>query len=62
MMLICHCSYEDTGFATKFLTTGYLVAIMAIISFAILPRAKFIQTMALNIVKFHFPSVDVGCH
>lgn len=34
----------------KYQTLGYLVAIMSILSFAIMPRAKFFQTMVLNIV------------
>lgn len=61
-MLNCHYSYEDTGYATKFLTLGYLVAIMSMISFAIMPRAKFIQSMVLNLVKFHLPSRNVSRH
>ncbi|KAL8691620.1 MAG: hypothetical protein Q9218_003195 [Villophora microphyllina] len=42
--------YQDTGFADTYSTIGYLVAIMSILSFAIMPRAKFVQTMLFNIV------------
>ena len=56
LVLNSNYSYEDTGFAMKFTTSGYLVAIMSIVSFAIMPRAKFIQTMVLNLVKRHPPS------
>lgn len=52
-MLNCRYSFEDTAFATHFRTVGYLVAIMSVLSAAIMPRAKFIQTMVINIVNFH---------
>ena len=42
--------YESTSVANVFSTLGYLVAIMSVLSFAILPRSKFIQTMLLNIL------------
>lgn len=42
--------YQWTGFAETYSTLGYLVAVMSILSFAILPRAKFVQTMLLNII------------
>lgn len=42
--------YQWTGFAETYSTLGYLVAVMSILSFAIMPRAKFIQTMLLNII------------
>ena len=41
--------YQSTAFADVYSTLGYLVAIMSILSFAILPRSKFIQTMLFNI-------------
>ena len=41
--------YQWDAFAAHFSTIGYLVAIMSILSFATMPRAKFIQTMTLNI-------------
>lgn len=42
--------YQSTAFADIYLTLGYLVAIMSVLSFAILPRSKFIQTMLFNII------------
>jgi hypothetical protein len=42
--------YESTPFAEIYSTLGYLVAIMSVLSFAIMPRSKFIQTMLLNII------------
>ena len=41
--------YQSTSFAELYSTIGYLVAIMSVLSFAILPRSKFIQTMLFNI-------------
>ena len=41
--------YQSTSFADLYSTLGYLVAIMSVLSFAILPRSKFIQTMLFNI-------------
>ena len=43
-------AYQGTSFADTFSTLGYLVAIMSLLSFAILPRSKFIQTMLLNVI------------
>lgn len=42
--------YQSTAFAEVYSTLGYLVAIMSVLSFAILPRSKYIQTMLFNIV------------
>ena len=42
--------YQWDAFAAHFSTIGYLVAIMSILSFATMPRAKFIQTMTFNII------------
>jgi hypothetical protein len=36
--------------AQKFSTLGYLVAIISILGFCIMPRAKFIQTMTMNVL------------
>ncbi|KAF2851430.1 hypothetical protein T440DRAFT_63478 [Plenodomus tracheiphilus IPT5] len=36
--------------AQKFTTLGYLVAIISILGFCIMPRAKFIQTMTMNVI------------
>ena len=43
--------YQSAGFAETYSTLGYLVAIMSILSFAIMPRAKFFQTMSFNIIS-----------
>lgn len=42
--------YQNNHVAGMFSTIGYLIAIMSILSFAIMPRAKFIQTMLFNII------------
>ena len=42
--------YQWDAFANHFSTIGYLVAIMSILSFAIMPRAKFVQTMTFNVL------------
>ncbi|KAK9358397.1 hypothetical protein V1504DRAFT_435832 [Lipomyces starkeyi] len=42
--------FQLDSFAGKFATVGYLVAIMSILSSAMLPRAKFLQTMMFNII------------
>ena len=42
--------YQSTAFAKLYSTLGYLVAIMSVLSFAILPRSKYIQTMLFNII------------
>ena len=41
--------YQSTPFAQLYSTLGYLVAIMSVLSFAILPRSKYIQTTLFNI-------------
>ena len=43
-------AYQSTAFADLYSTLGYLVAIMSVLSFAILPRSKFIQTMLFNVI------------
>lgn len=42
--------YQSTAFADVYSTLGYLVAIMSVLSFAILPRSKYIQTMFFNVI------------
>lgn len=42
--------YQSTAFAEVYSALGYLVAIMSVLSFAILPRSKYIQTMLFNII------------
>ncbi|KAL8869182.1 MAG: hypothetical protein Q9174_004462 [Haloplaca sp. 1 TL-2023] len=48
--------YQSTGFADTYSTLGYLVAIMSVLSFVIMPRAKFVQTMFFNII-----GILIGC-
>ena len=42
--------YQSTAVAELYSTIGYLVAIMSVLSFAILPRSKYIQTTLFNII------------
>lgn len=42
--------FQQDGFANAFPTLAYLVAIMSILSMAMLPRSKFIQTMSFNLI------------
>ncbi|CAE7021633.1 hypothetical protein CFE70_003030 [Pyrenophora teres f. teres 0-1] len=42
--------YQADDVAEKYSTLGYLIAIMSILGFCIMPRAKFVQTMTLNIL------------
>lgn len=42
-------AYQATDFADTFTTLGYLVGIISILSFAIMPRGKFVQTMLMNL-------------
>ncbi|KAH7113817.1 hypothetical protein B0J11DRAFT_472026 [Dendryphion nanum] len=48
--------YQADDVATTYSTLGYLVAIIAVLGFAAMPRAKFIQTMSLNIIATCFAS------
>ncbi|KAK4547039.1 hypothetical protein LTR36_001260 [Oleoguttula mirabilis] len=43
--------FQSDAVAARFSTLGYLVAIMSILGFAVMPRGKFIQTMSLNILS-----------
>ncbi|KAI6831905.1 hypothetical protein KC340_g1525 [Hortaea werneckii] len=42
-------AYQATSYADTFTTIGYLVGVMAVLSFPIQPRAKFMQTMLVNL-------------
>ncbi|KAK3069449.1 hypothetical protein LTR53_012208 [Teratosphaeriaceae sp. CCFEE 6253] len=42
-------AYQSTAWAETYTTIGYLVGIMTILSLPILPRAKFLQTMLVNV-------------
>ena len=48
--VIALASYQSSSWDRKFTTLGYLVAIVATLGMAIMPRAKFTQTTLLNIV------------
>ncbi|KAI7577419.1 hypothetical protein KC346_g19548, partial [Hortaea werneckii] len=43
-------AYQATSYADMFTTIGYLVGVMAVLSFPIQPRAKFLQTMLVNLL------------
>jgi hypothetical protein len=43
-------AYQATNFAETYTTLGYLVGVVSILSFAIMPRSKFLQTWLLNIL------------
>jgi hypothetical protein len=42
-------AYQGTAWADNYTTLGYLVGIMSVLSVVIQPRAKFIQTMMINV-------------
>ncbi|KAF7909581.1 uncharacterized protein EAF01_003299 [Botrytis porri] len=42
--------YESDSVSQTYTTLGYLVAIVCVISLPIMPRAKFFQTMILNVI------------
>ncbi|KAK9551523.1 hypothetical protein V6Z96_000458 [Aspergillus fumigatus] len=42
--------FQADSIATRFPTTGYLIAIISVLGFAIMPRAKFIQMMLLDVL------------
>ncbi|KAF1922856.1 uncharacterized protein M421DRAFT_77004 [Didymella exigua CBS 183.55] len=48
--------YQADKVAATFTTLGYLTAIISILGFCIMPRAKFIQTMTLNVIATCFGS------
>lgn len=50
--IISLAALRSRTFAEKYTALGYLVAIMSLLGFAIMPRAKFVQNMMLNIVGF----------
>ncbi|KAI7539883.1 hypothetical protein KC331_g9478 [Hortaea werneckii] len=49
-------AYQATSYADTFTTIGYLVGVMAVLSFPIQPRAKFMQTMLVNLL-----AICLGC-
>lgn len=42
--------YQADGVAATYKTIGYLIPIMTVIAIPIMPRAKFIQTLFLNVL------------
>ncbi|THX66944.1 hypothetical protein D6D05_10045 [Aureobasidium pullulans] len=44
-------AYQATNFAETYTTLGYLVGVVSILSFAIMPRSKFLQTWFLNMLS-----------
>jgi hypothetical protein len=44
------CSYQASNVADEYTTLGYLMAIVSILGFAIMPRAKFIQMMIFDVL------------
>ena len=42
-------AYQGTAWAEQFTTIGYLIGVVAVLSLVIQPRAKFIQSMLINI-------------
>ncbi|GKZ68801.1 hypothetical protein AnigIFM56816_008033 [Aspergillus niger] len=47
---ICVAIYQADAVASLFNTVGYLVAIISVLGFSIMPRAKFIQMMVLDVL------------
>ncbi|KAL4913300.1 hypothetical protein BDW62DRAFT_166816 [Aspergillus aurantiobrunneus] len=47
---ICLAIYQADSIAAYFTTSGYLIAIISVLGFAIMPRAKFMQMMLLDIL------------
>ncbi|KAL2357495.1 hypothetical protein BJ546DRAFT_964334 [Cryomyces antarcticus] len=46
--------YQANSVASVYTTLGYLIGIISILGFAIMPRAKFLQTILLNILATCF--------
>lgn len=51
---ICLAIYEADSAAAEFGTVGYLMATISILGFAIMPRARFIQMMVLDVLAVCF--------
>ncbi|KAF1957761.1 hypothetical protein CC80DRAFT_442674 [Byssothecium circinans] len=43
--------YQKTAVADRYITLGYFIAVVSILGFCIMPRAKFIQTMTMNVLS-----------
>lgn len=42
--------FESKEVSDHYTTLGYMIAIVSILGFCIMPRAKFIQTMSMNVL------------
>jgi hypothetical protein len=51
--------YQADSVAKTFSSLGYLVPIITVLSVAIMPRAKFLQTLILNTLGICIGSVSV---
>ncbi|KAJ5915602.1 hypothetical protein N7466_011535 [Penicillium verhagenii] len=49
LILMMKISYQASDVADEYTTLGYLIAIVSILGFAIMPRAKFIQMMIFDV-------------
>lgn len=43
-------AYQSSAWSSTFSTQGYLVSIMAFLSMAMMPRAKFLRNLAKNVI------------
>lgn len=55
--LIAVAFFQADAVASTFKTIGYLVPIVTILAVPIMPRAKFLQTMFLNVIATCIASV-----
>ncbi|KAL1892005.1 hypothetical protein Sste5346_007349 [Sporothrix stenoceras] len=46
--------YQSTAFSQQYSTLGYLVPIVSVMTVAVMPRGKFIQTLTLNVLSVSF--------
>jgi hypothetical protein len=50
--------YQADSVAATYTTLGYLVPIISVLSMPIMPRAKFVQTLILNLIGICIGSVS----
>ena len=48
--ILCLAAYQSDAWAKKYTTLGYLSAIMSMLSLAMQPRAKFLQSIIISII------------
>lgn len=46
--------YQSTAFSQQYSTLGYLVPVVSVMTVAVMPRGKFIQTLTLNVLSVSF--------